>query len=241
MRPVFTLLTVSALTFAGVAPASAQATAAITVTPDHARLGESFTVSGTSDCPSVAYTVTFTYTNHDLDNETATATGTTDASGEFTQAMTVPQAATAGEPAEVVATVACAAGDQTTNVVPFTVDVYEGTLTIAPAEGEPGDEVTVSGTACAGGDIVVIFTDGEVDPYEVAVTLNPDGTFAGTFQVPDEPGGDYFFAASCPGTDFEDQAFALINEAAPTEEPTPPGPGPAPVPTPQPGAVDFTG
>jgi hypothetical protein len=226
LRPSHVLALTAALVFpaATALPAQAGNNLAITATPDHAHLTESFTVDGTGGCATTAYTVTFTYTNHDGDPATATANGTTNGSGAFSQSITIPEAATAGEPASVQATVACQS-PLTSNTLPITIDTFTGVLSLDKTTGEPGDTVTVSGTNCYGGDVVVLFTDGDAAD-EVAVTLDSQAhTFTGTYTLPDAPGGDYAFAAECPGSQFEDQGFALVNDQpAPSPTTAPPAP-----------------
>jgi hypothetical protein len=217
----------------------------ITVTPDHARPSESVTVNGTNACASSPYTVTFSYTNPAGDTTTATEDGTTTSDGTFAQPFTVPENAVADEPASFQASVTCqsssmplglagpparAAGTGTqSNVVAFTVNAWDGTLTTDTLAGKPGDTVHVSGTLCYGGDIVVTFTDGE-DEEEVDVTLNPDHTFAGDYVLPDAPPGDYAFTAVCPGSNFDDRAFVLGASVVA-----------APPAAPEPGVVTTTG
>jgi 5-hydroxyisourate hydrolase-like protein (transthyretin family) len=229
----------------------------ITVTPDHARPTDSVTVSGSNACASSPYTVTMSYTNPDGDTATATEDGTTSSDGTFEQPFTVPENAVAGEPASFQASVDCSSGTPApsesvapssetaapsqsgfalaaatgtqSNVVAFTVDAWQGTLTTDTVSGQPGDTVHVSGTLCYGGDIIVTFTDGD-NEEEVDVTLNSDHTYAGDYTLPDAPPGEYAFTATCPGSDFDDRAFVLGASVVA-----------APPAAPEPGVVTTTG
>ena len=204
----------TALAVAPASPVAAQAGASASASPTTLKPGDTTTVSGTTDCASVGYTVTLTYTNPAGDNATTTASGTTDASGELTQAITVPETAVAGEPANVAASVDCSGGAQTTAPVTLTIEAHEGTLAVDPDEGPAGTEVTISGTNCWGDDVVVAFGDGEEFPFEVEnVQLAEDRTFTATFTIPDEAGpGQYVFAAECPGTDFPVAPFTVTGD-----------------------------
>lgn len=224
------------------APAGAGFNHSITASPTTLRPNESTTVTGTSDCNSSPYVVTISYTNPAGDPATATASGTTDASGEYTQPITLPETAVAGEPATVSSNItSCNGGGAApSNTVNLTVNAYEGTLAVDPDEGETGTEVTITGTNCYGDDIVIAFGDGDEFPYEVEpVTLNEDRTFSATFTIPDEAGpGEYAFAAECPGSDFELAPFTVVaGEEAENEEPA----EEAPVATPVGSVPTFTG
>lgn len=219
-------------------PAGAGQNHTITADPTALRPDETTTVTGTSDCNSSAYTVTLTYTNPEGDTATATATGTTDASGEYTQAITVPETAVAGEPASVQSTIpACGSGGPAaaSNTVALTINAYEGTLSASPDQGPVGTEVSITGTNCYGDDIVVVFgnEDGEIEVENV--TLNEDRTFSATFTIPEDvPPGQYAFAAECPGTDFPLEPFTVVAADDEEQEPAPPA-------TPVGGTPTFTG
>ncbi|HEV2888904.1 MAG TPA: hypothetical protein VGX28_00860 [Frankiaceae bacterium] len=241
-RLAFAVAATAAMTAFPVAPAGAGSNVSITAAPTTLKPGEQTTVTGTTDCNSVAYTVTITYTKPDESTGTATANGTTDASGEFTQAIALPEDATAGEAASVSAAVACGGGSQNSNTVNLEVEAYEGTLTVDPTSGETGTTVTVHGTNCYGGDVTVAFGDGEEFPYEVDVVLAPDKTFSGTFTIPDEAGpGSYAFAAACPGTDYNLAPFTVVAGAGASNPPTPSAPPAAPPATPVVDTPNFTG
>jgi len=212
----------------------------ISASPTALRPNETTTVTGTSDCNSSAYTVTLTYTNPEGDTATTTATGTTDASGEYTQAITVPETAAAGEPASVQSNIPACNGEgpaAASNTVALTINAYEGTLSASPDEGPVGTEVSITGTNCYGDDIVVVFGN-EEDEVEVEnVTLNEDRTFSATFTIPEGvPPGEYAFAAACPGTDFPLEPFTVVaaEDDEDDEEPAPPA-------TPVDGTPTFTG
>lgn len=247
IRPLHLVLAAAAagLSVLPTAPASAGTTHSIAAAPTTLRPNEATTITGTSDCNSSPYTVTLTYTNPDGDPATTTANGTTDAAGEYTQPITVPETAVAGEDASVQSSITSCngGGAAASNMVALTIDAYEGTLAISPTSGRTGTEVTISGTNCWGDDIAIVFTDSEFDAFvEVEdVTLNEDRTFTGSFTIPDDAGpGEYFFVAECPGTDFEEQPFTVTptpGAPSPTPNPTPTAP-PAP---PVVGVVDFTG
>lgn len=231
-------------------PAVAGTNVSIAAAPSTLRPGDTTTVNGTTDCASVAYTVTLTFTDPEGAAATATASETTDAAGEFTQAIDVPETAVAGEPASVQASVECSGGTQGSNTVPLTVQSHEGTLDIDPTSGPTGTEVEISGTNCWGDDIAIAFTDDQFDGFvEVEdVTLNEDRTFTASFTIPEEAGpGDYFLAAECPGTDFEPQPFRVTeapggNNPSPRPTPsTPTDPGVAPPAPPVVDVVNFTG
>ena len=219
---LITLTAVVASVVVAPVPASAGFTHSISVSPTTARPTESVTVSGTSDCASVPYTVTLVYTNPAGDAATATASGTTDAAGEYTQAITIPEDAVAGEPASISSTILCSGGDATSNTVNVTIAAWEGTISVSPTSGPVGTEVSITGANCYGDDIVVAFGDGEEFPYEVEdVTLNEDRTFSATFTIPNEAGpGQYEFVAECPGSDFEGAAFTVTPSTG--GQPTPP-------------------
>lgn len=228
-------------------PAGAGFNHSITAEPTTLRPNESTTVTGTTDCNSSPYVVTISYTNPEGDPATATASGTTDASGEYTQAITLPETAVAGEAASVSSNITSCngGGAAASNTVNLTVTAYEGTLAVDPDEGEAGTEVTITGANCYGDDIVIAFGDGEEFPYEVEdVTLNEDRTFTATFTIPDEAGpGEYAFAAECPGTDFEFAPFTVVGVADEDEGQggSGEGGGAAPVATPVGGTPTFTG
>lgn len=235
-------------------PAAAQPAVAgsgftISVPDPTVKLKEAFTVNGSSECAESPYTVTFTYTNHDGGTGTVQAAGTTDAQGEFTQQVTVPEAATPEQPAEVDATLECVepeptptetggtfahrAGTGTTsNTVAITIEVATGVLSTDRTSGRAGTVVNVSGTNCLGDDVVVVFGN-QSGADSVPVTLRPDDTFSGTYTIPNVPPGQYFFAAACPGTDYQDRPFTVL---------VTPGASPTPLrPVPVPGRVDYTG
>lgn len=238
---------VSALTPAGGAVAGSGFS--ISVPDPTVKLKETFTVEGTNACPDSPYVVRFSYTNHDGGVSTLQADGTTDAEGQFTQPITVPEAATPEQPAEVDATTECVepeptptssgfvahrAGTGTTsNTVAIQIEVATGVLSTDRTQGRAGTVVNVSGTNCLGDDVVAVFgNDSGADRVEV--TLRPDDTFSGAYTIPNVPPGQYFFAASCPGTDYEDRAFTVL--------PTP-GATPTPLPTTTPvrRPVSYTG
>ncbi|HVF74582.1 MAG TPA: hypothetical protein VM938_05995 [Acidimicrobiales bacterium] len=204
-------------------PAGAGAAApSISVTPTTARPTESVTVTGTSDCASVAYTVTLTYTNPDGDPATATASGTTDASGEYTQPITVPENAVAGEDASVQSSVDCSGGAAGSNTVDLTVAAWQGTLAVSPTSGPAGTEVTISGTLCYGDDIIIalIDSDDELVDEVTDVTLNDDRTFSASYTIPDDlDARQYDFVAECPGSDFEAAGFTVTSAGGqPTDD-----------------------
>jgi hypothetical protein len=245
-RLTFAVAATAALTAFPVAPTSAGFTASISAAPTTLKPGEQTTVTGTTDCNSVAYTITLTYTKPDDTSGTATVGGTTDASGEFSQAITLPENATAEEPASVSASVACGGGSQSTNTVNLTVEAHEGTLTVDPTSGEKGTTVTISGTNCYGGDVYVAFGDGEEFPYEAEnVTVHEDKTFSGTFVIPNDAGpGQYAFAAACPGTDYNLAPFTVVagtSTGNPPPSNPPAGPPQAPPAAPVVDTPRFTG
>lgn len=245
---VLATATIAALAAAPGLPGHAQAGASISVSPTTAHPEETVTVSGTSDCPSVAYTVTLSYVNADREADTATATGTTDAAGEFTQALTFPADSYAGEPATVVASVDCSGGTQQSNVVDVLIDPYLGTFAIDPLQGDPGTEVAISGANCWGGRVMVGFGDGDGFEYLVdveGVVLLPDRTFSGTFTIPNRPAGPHAFVAECPGSDFELAPFRVLGGEVDDDEDDDDGGDPgvpaAPPAGPVPGTPTFTG
>lgn len=242
-------------------PASAGQSFTIAVPDPNVKLKETFTVNGTgAPCTNAPYTVTFSYTDHDGNTQTAQAIGTVDGEGQFSQTMTVPEAATPEQPASVQASVDCSSptptssptssptpnptadaaaqpqgaqrfgGGSTSNTVAITIEVATGVLSADKSQGRAGTVVHVSGTNCLGDDVVVVFGN-ESGADDVTVTLLPDDTFSGDYTIPDVPPGSYFFAAACPGTDYEDVAFTVLET---------PGSNPTPLPPPS-GEVDFTG
>ena len=223
----------------------------IAVEPTTVNVEQTFTVTGTTDCNSVAYTVTFSYTNLDDEPATATATGTTDASGEFSQQMTVPGDALPNEaqeadpptPPSVQASVACGGGSQQSNQVTMTIAYAEGVLSTDKASGRAGDVVHVSATNCLGDEAFGGLTDGDgIDVFDVE--LNDEAnTFAGDYTVPNFPPGEYFFVGLCNGTEYNQVPFTLLATPG-TSSPTPvPSETTVPegVPTPVAGPVSFTG
>lgn len=245
MRPSRLLVAVAAtaamVTFP-VAPSGAGTNHAITVDPTTVKPGDETTVTGTSGCPSVGYTVTLSYTNPEDAVSTATFTGTTNAEGGYTQAVTIPETAVADEPASITSSAECSGGAVASNTVNLTIEAHEGTLTVSPTSGETGTTVTINGTNCWGDDVAVGFGDGEEFPYEVEdVTLNEDRTFTGTFVIPDDAGpGEYAFAAICPGTDFPLAPFTVVAGEDETAPP-PSAPPAAPPATPVVDTPNFTG
>lgn len=225
---------VPALVVALASPAAAQAPeVAINPTPTALEPGDTLTVSGLTDCPGAAYTVTLTVTDPEGNDLAVTATGTTDAEGEFVAPVVVPDDAVARDPASVVATVQCE-GPVESNAVNLQIDPHQGTLTPDPDEGLPGTEVAISGTNCWGGEVEVVFGDGFEFDYAVAVpdvTVAPDKTFSGTFTIPEVDAGSYVFAAGCPGSEYEFAPFAVLAETVP----------PAPPAAPVPATPTFTG
>lgn len=241
---VSVLVLVPALVVALAAPAAAQAPeVTINPTPTALKPGDTLTVSGLTDCPNVAYTVTLTVTDPEGNDLDVTATGTTDAEGEFVQPVTVPDNAVARDPASVVASVACGQEPTGSNAVNLQIDPHLGALTPDPDEGRPGTEVAISGTSCWGGEVEVIFGDGFEFDYAVAVpdvTVAADKTFSGTFTVPEVDAGDYVFAAGCPGSEYEFAPFAVLDHVVgpPLVVVVPPAAPPA---VPVPGTPTFTG
>lgn len=229
----------AALLVTGATPALAQApTLTINPTPTTVKPGDVLTVSGDGDCGPVSYTVTLTTNDPEGNAQQTTATGTADADGNFVQQVTVPDDATARDPASVMATMDCDGTPVTSNAVNLQVDPHLGELAASPAEGHPGDEVEISGTNCWGGDVEVIFGDGFEFDYAVAVpdvTLAQDKTFTGTFTIPDIDAGPYVFVAGCPGTEYEFATFEVL--AAVVEPPLTPAPPAVPVPA----TPTFTG
>lgn len=233
----------SLLAVAPVTPAGAGNAHSITASPTTVKPGETVTVTGTSDCNSSPFTVTLTYTNPEGDNATATASGTTDASGEYSQPIVVPDAAVAGEPATVTSNItSCNGGGAVAsqNTVALTIDAHEGVLSVSPTSGPSGTQVTINGTNCYGGDVFVGFTDGDEVEIEVQnVTLDEETrAFTATFTIPGnvDP-GQYAFVAECPGTDFNAAPFTVTGE---DDDETPVTPE-APPATPVGGTVTFTG
>lgn len=259
------LLTTTVLSLAVAAvtttPAHAASTMTIRVSPTSLKPGETATVTGETSgpaCASDGVTVTLSYSAPDGTNGVASQSATTDAGGEFTVSLAVPDDAVAGEPASVSALIpSCAADDDsavTSNVVTITVTAHDGTLEItdgsgaSASSGESGELVRIAGANCYGDDVVVLFTNGD-DSEEVTVFLEPDRTFSGEYVLPDAPGGSYEFVAQCPGTDFPVRAFQLRNEEP--AQPLPPRPvaggpdddepGQAPPARPVEGVATFTG
>lgn len=230
----------------------------IAVPDPEVKLKETFTVNGTNACANSPYTVTFAYTNHNGSPGSLQESGTTNGEGQFSEVITVPEAATPDQPANVQATVDCTAptqtptptpdsapqprsealphaprlgGGTTSNTVAITIQVATGVLSTDKTQGRAGTVVHVSGTNCLGDDVVVVFgNSGGAD--DVTVTLLPDDTFSGNYTIPNVPPGSYFFAAACPGTDYEDVAFTVL---------VTPGASPTALPPAVPGQVDFTG
>jgi hypothetical protein len=217
----------------------------INVTPTEVTPGDQFTVSGTSDCASSPYTVTLSYVHAQDGPTTATASGTTDASGEYVQQVTLPEHTTKAEPTSVEATVtSCDGGGAAeSNSVNLSVDPHEGTLTVSPTEGPTGTEVTLTGGNCWGDEVTAGFGDGEEFDYSKNVTdltLAEDRRFTGSFTIPaDAAPGDYVFFADCPGSEF---AFAEFTVTARTgDDGTTTPPPTAPPAEPVPGTPTFTG
>jgi hypothetical protein len=230
------------LALAPVASAGQQ-TFSISVEPTTVELKDTFTVTGTNGCATSPYTVTFVYTRKGGDG-TVEATGTTDDSGGFTEEITVPEEATPEQPASVQATVECqpvgasrqgAGSTQTSNTVAVNIVVADGVLSTDKTSGKAGTVVQVTGTNCLGDEVVVVFGN-KTGASRVPVTLAADDTFAGSYTIPSVPPGPYFFAASCPGTDYADRAFTvLVTPGAPVVPPV------APPPAPVVGPVNFAG
>jgi hypothetical protein len=251
-------LTLSAAVLTG--PVRAGNTFTIAVPDPTVNLKESFTVNGSNTpCANGAYTVTFSYTNHDGNPATSQASGTTDANNQFSQPMTVPEAATPDQPASVQATVDCSSPTPspsssagaaplsrnrvvpqqvpsgTSNTVAITIEVASGVLSTDKTSGRAGTVVHVSGTNCLGDDVIAVFGNNS-GADNVPVVLLPDDTFSGDYTIPNVPAGSYFFAAACPGTDYEDRAFTVL--ATPGLSPSP---LPSTTPNPITGPVNFTG
>jgi hypothetical protein len=215
----------------------------ISVPDPTVKLKETFTVNGSdAPCPNAPYTVNFSYTTHDGGQAVQQANGSTDPDRQFSQVVTVPEAATPGQPASVSATVTCVTSSPsgeamrqgtggTSNTVAITIEVATGVLGTDTSQGRAGTLVRVSGTNCLGDDVVVVFGNAN-GADEVDVVLLPDDTFSGTYPIPNVPPGTYFFAAACPGTDYADRSFTVL--------PTP-GASPTPLPPAVPREVDFTG
>ena len=220
----------------------------IAVPDPDVKLKESFTVNGSgAPCANALYTVTFAFTNHDGEMSTIQETGTTSEQNQFSQDVTVPESATPEEPASVSATVDCSSPSPTpsggaaaqrfgtgatSNTVAINIQVATGVLSTDKASGKAGTVVHVSGTNCLGDDVIVVFGN-NTGADDVTVTLLPNDTFSGDYTIPNVPAGSYFFAAACPGTDYEDVAFTVLA--------TPGGTTPSPLPPAVPGNVDFTG
>jgi hypothetical protein len=217
---------------AGAAQAGSSATLAISVSPTTVRLGETMTVTGTSDCDSAGYSVRLEYTDNQDNFATVTVNGTTDAAGEFTQALTMPETGQAHTPASVTAVIPdCSSGSAASNRVDLTVAAYQGAIAVDRSSAPPGTEVGLSGSNCYGGRADVRFTGGGASRV-VNVTLASDRTFSGVYTIPEglAPGG-YAFEASCPGTDFASVPFQVeATPVVPTQQAPATIPAPPPVP-----------
>lgn len=226
---------VRALVLAGLLTAQ-QAAHTISVAPVTPRPTETVTVTGDSDCADAGYTVTLSYIDAGREQATTTVSGTTDASGDYTTPLTIPENAYATDPATVASTVDCDGTAQPSNVVDLAIGEYPGTAAIDPASGPPGTVVAISGTECWGGRVQAAFGDGDEFDYVVTVTdltLAEDRTFTGSFTIPDVAPGSYVFAPECPGSAFEFLPFTVLASAV-----TPPAAPPA---VPVPGTPTFTG
>ncbi|HVF04422.1 MAG TPA: hypothetical protein VNA20_06255 [Frankiaceae bacterium] len=230
-------------------PAVAAPAFAITVTPDEARPGETFDVTGDAVDPVCAedgVAVTLYFTRPNGTSGTTTVNTTTDAAGHFTAQLTVPENAVAGDDAFVRALIAdCnppsgpSEGTRASEQVDVDVLPYSGSFTISRQSGRPGDTVAFAGTNCYGGEVVVFFGDQELEGVPEA-----DRTFAGELVLPDLPEGIYEFGAQCPGTDYQVFSFRLINPQAPPPGPPagpPAAPPAAPPARPVVGTPNFTG
>jgi hypothetical protein len=223
----------------GLLPAYAGGSGTFVISADPTSLhpGETTAVTGDATGPACAddgVEVTLTYTRPNGATGTISVNATTDANGHFTANVTVPDTASAGEPAGVAASIAdCTppqGPDETrqSNSVALTIEPYTGSFTADKKTGKPGDKVHLSGTNCHGGSVDVVFAKGDTEA-KVTVTLKADKTFSGTYTLPNTAGGSYTLEAHCPGTDYDVLPFVLVNVA------------PAPAPTPIPGGVTVTG
>lgn len=213
----------------------------ITVTPAEAPPGEPVDVTGDATDPTCAddgVAVTLYYTKPDGTEGSTVVNTVADSAGHFATSINVPANAVAGAEASVSAVIAdCTPpGGETSyrasESVPFEVLAHEGDFTLSKNTGKPGETVTFAGTNCWGDDVVVYFGDAEIEDVTLA-----GQTFSGSFVVPDAPGGVYEVGAECPGTDYEVQAFTLVNPSA-----APPGTPPAAPPAaPVPGRPRYTG
>jgi hypothetical protein len=197
-------------------PAHAGSNVTITASPTQLRPGEATTVAITSNCNSAPYTVTLAYTQWDNTTATATASGTTDASGEATQAITVPENAYSRQLTTVTAS---ADGCGGSNTVELDLRSYDGELTISPESGPQGTEVIVEGTNCWGDAVIVRFgdnagdgdNDGDDEVYDIGTPdVGDDRTFELSYTIPEEAGpGLWRFTARCPGTEFLPATFRV--------------------------------
>lgn len=211
------------------APAYAADEFPITVTPDEGKTGASLQVEGDATDPTCAddgVAVSLHYTKPDGTMAATTVNTTADAAGHFEAGLTVPDTAYAGEKAFVSAVIAdCTPPNGPTSSrssvsVAFDVLARTGNFAISALTGEPGDVIGFAGTNCWGGVTAVFFGDEVVTGEPEA-----DKTFAGSYELPDLPGGTYEITAECPGTDYRVYSFTLVNAAAPVAPPAAPVPG----------------
>lgn len=113
-----------------------------------------------------------------------------DGNGSFSTSITVPGGAQAGD--AVLTAVGAESGEPATAIVPISAaaPVYATAITVAPDEGLPGDQVTITGSGFAPGEIVVVAFAGQrlsatadgAGAFSLRATI-PVGSAPGSYQV----------------------------------------------------------
>ena len=152
----------------------------IEVTPTSGNVGDTITVTGTEFSPDVAITILF-------NNAAVTplAPIITGPDGTFSGSFNIP-AVTAGS-----YTVKAEDTEDHSATATVTVVLTEPEMTMTPLTGSVGDTINVSGTDFKADTSISILYGSVAITLAVPITTGPDGSFTGSFNVPQVAGGSY--------------------------------------------------
>lgn len=153
----------------------------IELSPSSGYVSSNVTVSGTGFAAASGITIYFD------DSETAAAT--TDGNGSFTQQITVPESKNGSHDIKAV--------DTSANETTTTKFITKQNMSLLPASGTAGEQVTISGTGFAASeDVTITFNDNTVVTEPVAVKTSQKGGFTGKLAVPAFVADTYTVTAS---------------------------------------------
>ena len=163
----------------------------LTLDPVESRPETAVTASGTGFVAGANVTIMY--------NESA-ASVNADSSGNWTKVITVPINTPVGTSNTVKATNGVNNANEAEKEATATHKVPGGKVTFSPAQGQPGDSVTVSGDGFKAYSPVVKMTIGGLSVLTGAINTDANGDFTSSILIPALPAGTHSFFIGVGGT-----------------------------------------